>query len=227
MDLAANDVTNALQTVTGNLPDEAERPVVRKASSGSRAIIWIAVQGDQYSPPELTDIADRVVKTPLQVLPGVGDIIIGGQREYAMRIWLDPEKMAARNVDPSDVRRAIRANNLQLPAGRIEGDARQLTVLANAQMLDPRAYEKIVIHFVDGVPVRLGDVGSAELGASNYSTITRFNGEPTIGVGVVRQSRANELAVSDAVHALLPQLLQFFFNYPLIHRSRLSFKIRS
>lgn len=206
MDIAANEVTNALQTVAGNLPDEAERPRVRKARSGSLAIIWLAVQSGDYSPPELTDIADRLVKTPLQVLPGVGDIIVGGQREYAMRIWLDPEKMAARGVDPSDVRQAIMANNLQLPAGRVEGDARQLTVLADAQMLDPRDYEKIIVRNVDGALVRLGHIGSAELGASNYSTITRFNGEPTIGVGIVRQSRANELEVSDAVHGLLPEL---------------------
>jgi multidrug efflux pump len=208
IDLAAMDIQNAIQAVLGRLPPAAERPVVQKAQSGSRSLIWLVVQSERHSPADLSDIADRVVKTPLQVVPGVASIIIGGQRRYAMRVWLDPERMATRNIDPDDVRRAIVANNLQLPAGRIEGQTRQFVVLANAQIDDPRVYERIIVHQNgDGTaPVRLGDIGSVELGASNYNTITRFNGRPSIGVGVVRQSRANELDVSSAVHELLPEI---------------------
>lgn len=206
MDLAANDVTNAIQSALGDLPEDAERPIVRKASSGSRALIWIAVQGEGWKAPDLTDIADRIVKTPLQVLPGVGDIIIGGRRQYAMRLWLDPDKMAAHGVDPLDIRRTVEANNLQLPAGSIEGHSRQFKVLADAQIADPSVYEKLVIRYEADTPVRIADVGRVELAANNYGTVTRFNGEPTIGVGVVRQSRANELEVADAVHSMLPGL---------------------
>lgn len=107
IDEAATDVTNAVQAALGSLPEDAERPVIRKTNAASRALMWLAVRGDGYSPPELTDIADRIVKTPLQVLPGIANIIIGGQRKFAMRVWLDPEKMAARSVDPRDVRAAI------------------------------------------------------------------------------------------------------------------------
>jgi multidrug efflux pump len=206
MDLAANDVTNAIQAALTQLPDEAERPTVAKAAAGSRALIWLSVQGDGWAAPDLTDVAERIVKAPLQVLPGVADIVIGGRRKYAMRVWLDPDKMAAHRVDPSDVRRTILDNNLQLPAGAIEGDARQFKVLADAQIDDADVYENLIVRYDGDRPVRLRDVGRVELAANNYGTITRLNGKPTIGVGIVRQSRANELELSGRVLGMLPEL---------------------
>jgi multidrug efflux pump len=206
VDLAATDVQNAVQTIVGRLPPDTERPVVSKAEGGSRVLIWLSVRSNHHAAPDLTDIADRYVKTPLQVLPGVADIIIGGQRTYAMRIWLDPDAMAARGVDPGDIRRTIVQNNLQLPAGRIESHTRQFTVLTDAQIDDPKIYERLIVLKDGANVVRLGDIARVELGASSYHTVTRFNGEPTIGVGIVRQSRANELAVSEAVHDMLPQI---------------------
>lgn len=206
IDEATTDVTNAVQAALGDLPEDAERPIIRKASSGSRALMWLAVRGDGYSPPELTDIADRIVKTPLQVLPGIANIIIGGQRKFAMRVWLDPEKMAAREVAPRDIRAAILANNLQLPAGVIEGATRKFTVLADAQIKDPAVFENVVIRRDGDKVVRIGDVAEVELGADNYDTITRFKGRPVVGIGVVKTSVANELAVSDIVRATLPAI---------------------
>ncbi|MCB0219620.1 MAG: efflux RND transporter permease subunit [Chrysiogenetes bacterium] len=206
IDEAATDVNNAVQAALGKLPEDAERPVIRKASSGSRALMWLAVRGDGYSPPELTDIADRIVKTPLQVLPGIANIIIGGQRKYAMRIWLDPDKMAARGVDPRDVRNTILANNLQLPAGVIEGAARKFTVLADAQIADPHVFQDLVIRRDADQVIRIRDIAEVELGADNYNTITRYKGRPVVGIGVVKTSVANELAVSDVVRASLPTI---------------------
>jgi multidrug efflux pump len=206
MDLAANDVTNAIQRALAKLPAEAERPSVAKAASGSSALMWLSVQGEGWEAPDLTDVAERVVKTPLQVLPGVGEIIIGGLRKYAMRVWLDPDKMAAHRVDPTDIRRTIRDNNLQLPAGSIEGDARQFKVIADAQIDDPAVYEELVVRYERGRPVRIRDIGRVELAANNYGTITRLNGKPTIGVGIVRQSRANELELAGRIYAMLPSL---------------------
>ncbi len=206
IDLAATDVSNAVQRGLGDVPDEAERPVVRKAGANSRPIMWISVRGEGYSPVDLTDLADRVVKTPLQLLPGVAQVIIGGERRYAMRVWLDPAAMAAHGVDAVDVRQAIVDNNLQLPAGEIEAQSRKFTVEANALIDDPALYERIVIREVDERPVRLGDVGRVELGSENYQTITRFSSRPIVGVGIIRQSRANELAVSQAVRRALPEI---------------------
>jgi len=206
IDVAATDVSGAVQRALGRLPGRAERPVVRKSGANSRPIIWLNVNGDDYSPVDLTDIADRIVRTPLQLLPGVSRAIIGGERRYAMRVWLDPARMAARGVDALDVRRAIEESNLQLPAGEIEAAARKFTVRADAQIADPAGFESIVIREEGEVPVRIRDVGSVELGSESYQTITRFSRKDVVGVGIVRQSRANELAVSEAVRAALPEI---------------------
>jgi len=206
IDLAATDVSNAIQRGLRDLPEEAERPIVSKSGARSRPIMWLNVKGERYTPGDRTDLADRIVKTPLQVLPGVARAWIGGSRRYAMRIWLDPALMAARGVDAADVLRAIRENNLQAPGGELEAAARKFTVNVDAVIDDPRVYEQIVIREDDGIPVRIADVGRAELGAENYQVITRFSRTPTVGVGIVRQSRANELAVARAVREQLPEI---------------------
>ncbi len=206
IDTAATDVSNAVQTALGRLPAEAERPVVRKAGADTRPIMWLVMRSDRHTAIDLTDIADRYAKTPLQLLPGVATIIIGGQRTYAMRVWLDPARMAAMGVDPSDVRRTILENNLQLPAGEIEGASRKFVVLADAQIADPAVYERLVIRRDGGRVVRIADVGWVELGSANYNTITRFTQDPVISVGVVRQSRANELALTQSVREAIVEI---------------------
>jgi multidrug efflux pump len=203
LDLATNDVTNALQRSLGELPLEAERPVVAKAGANARPIMWLHVKGEGYPAEDLEDIAARIVKTPLQTLPGVANIFIGGRR-YAMRIWLDPERMAARGVDARDVRRAVLEGNLQISAGQIEGAARKFTVLGDASLDDPAIYEELILRDDGDRKLRIRDVGTVELGSTSYQTVTRFNGEPIVGVGVVRQSRSNELEVSRAVRAAMP-----------------------
>ncbi len=207
LDLAATDVSNAVQRVVGQLPQEAEQPVVSKNSAGgSGAIMWITLFGDDVSPEDKTDIAERLVKTPLQLLPGVAQVMIGGSRRYAMRIWLDPAKMAAREVDATDIRRAVQSNNLQVPAGQIQGQGRKFTVNVDAQIRDPMIFERLVIRRDGDQVVRISDVGWVELGSSNYDTITRSNGKPTVGIGIIPQSTANELEVAAAIRAALPDI---------------------
>jgi multidrug efflux pump len=206
IDEAATDVANAVQQVVGELPAEATHPVIRKLGAHAFPSTWLSVASERYSPHDLSDIADRIVKPPMQVLPGVGSVELGGERRYAMRIWLDPARMAAHRVDALDVQRAIRESNLQLPAGELEAEARKFTIDANARIDDPAAYEQIVLRKENGRLVRIGDVGWAELGSENYQYITRYSGRPIIGVGVARQSRANELEVARAVRAALPEV---------------------
>ena len=206
VDVAATDVSNSIQRALGDLPQEAERPIVRKAGANNTPIMFINVFGDAHSPVDRTDVADRLVKTPLQLLPGVSQAIISGERRYAMRIWLDPARMAALHVDPSDVRRAIQESNLQLPAGEIEAATRKFTINADARLADPEAFGAIVIREEAENPVRIRDVGWVELGSENYQIVTRFTARDTVGVGIVRQSRANELEVSDAVNARLEEV---------------------
>lgn len=200
VDLAATDVSNAVQRAVGDLPEAAERPVVRKSGTNSDPIIWINIQGEGYSPVDLTDIADRQVQSRMQLLPGVAQAIIGGERRYAMRIWLDPARMAALSIDALDIRRAIQESNLQLPAGELEANTRKFTINADAQLDSAADYESIVIRETDDMPIRLRDVGWAELGSENYYTITRYSAVPTVGIGIVRQSRANELDIADAIY---------------------------
>jgi len=206
IDEAATDVANAVQQAAGELPADSTHPVIRKLGAHSFPSTWLSVASERYSPPDLTDIADRIVKPPMQVLPGVGAVELGGERRYAMRIWLDPARMAAHRVDALDVQRAIRASNLQLPAGELEAEARKFTIDANARLDDPHAYEQIAVRKENGRLVRIGDIGWAELGSENYQYITRYSARPIIGVGVARQSRANELEVSRAVRAALPEV---------------------
>ncbi|HVS64160.1 MAG TPA: efflux RND transporter permease subunit [Thermoanaerobaculia bacterium] len=206
IDIAVTEVNTAVQQAIRELPQEAEQPIITKSRAESQPIIWISLLGEGYSAEDKTDILDRLVRTPLQLLPGVSRVIIGGQREYAMRVWLDPERMAALRVTAGDVRAAIRANNLQVPGGELEGSGRKFTVRVDAQVDDPRVFERLVIRRDGDQVVRIADVGRVELGSANYNTITRSNGEPTIGAGVVRQSTANELEVSRAVRAALPAI---------------------
>jgi len=201
LDLATTDVSNAVQRAVGDLPENAERPVVRKSGADSSPIIWINVYADDFSPADKTDIADRLVQSRMQLLPGVAQAVIGGERRYAMRIWLDPARMTAHSVDALDIRDAIKASNLQLPAGELEATTRKFTINADAQLADASDFGAIVIRETDDMPVRLRDVGWVELGSANYHTITRYSARPVVGVGIVRQSRANELEISDAVLA--------------------------
>ncbi len=206
LDRAASDVNNVIQSALGKIPQSAEKPIIAKSQANSQALMWIALQGNKYTPEELSDIADRLVKTPIQVLSGVGSVIIGGQRKYAMRIWLDPEKMAARNVDAQDVKKLILNSNLLLPGGKVEGETRKFNIYANAQIADPKVFENLVIRSENGILVRIKDIGSVELGSANYDTIVRYNGKPVVGVGVIKQSKANELKVAQEVKQLLPKI---------------------
>jgi multidrug efflux pump len=199
VDVAATDVQNAVQRALGQLPDATERPVIRKAGANASPIIFMNVLGKDYSQVDLTDVADRLVKTPLQLLPGVAQVLIFGERRYAMRIWLDPARMAARKVDALDVRRALQESNVQLPAGQLEAEARKFIINADAQLVEPEEFAAIVIREEDGVPVRIRDVGWVELGAADYQPVTRYSGEDVVGVAVVRQSRSNELEVAQRV----------------------------
>ena len=203
---AANDTRDRVARVRGVLPDEAEDPVVAKIEADAQAIIWLAFSSDRQSPLEITDYADRVVADQLKTLPGVASVIIGGERRYAMRLWLDPERMAALGVTVQDVEAALRSQNTELPSGRIESQTREFTVLAETDLKTPQAFERLIIRDSGGVLVRLADLGRAEIGAEDDRNIVRVNGRAAVGLGIVKQSTANTLAVAQAVKAELPRI---------------------
>ncbi|WP_455209138.1 efflux RND transporter permease subunit [Kaarinaea lacus] len=206
VDNAANDVRDRVARIRGVLPTEANDPVVAKVDADAQAIIWIAFFSDQHSPLEITDYADRYVKDRLQTLPGVASVIIGGERRYAMRIWLDRDRLAAYRLTPQDVELALREQNVEIPSGRIESRMREFTVFTETSLRTPEQFNQMIIRQVDDYPVRLKDVGYAALGAEDERNAVRVNGNPAVGLGVVKQSTANTLAVGQAVKAEIPNI---------------------
>src|SRR5512138_3598749 len=128
VDEAANDVRDKVSRVRGVLPREIDDPVISRVDANAQPIVWLALSSERYSGLELTDVADRILKERIQRLPGVGSVIIGGERRYAMRIWLDPLRMAAHNLTTQDVEAAVRRENAEIPAGRVEGSLREFSV---------------------------------------------------------------------------------------------------
>ncbi|MBD3219771.1 MMPL family transporter [bacterium] len=206
VDQAANDVRDRVSRIRGSLPREAEDPVIAKVDVDAQPIMWISLSSDRHSTLELSDLAERVLKDQLQRLPGVGNIFIGGERRYAMRVWLDPVQMAARGLTTQDVERAIAAANAEIPGGRVEGQEREFSVRTMGELQTPDEFARIIVRRDDENVVRLADVAEVEVGAEDERTVTRFNGTPSIGLGVVKQKNASTVAVAKEIRSALPRL---------------------
>lgn len=206
IEFASADVRDQLGRIRSQLPEDTDDPVIEKASSSSAPMMWIALKSDARNPLELTDFARRQLIDALSVVPGVARIQIAGERRYAMRVWLDPDRMAAHGVTPSEVAAKLNAENLELPGGRIESGTRELTVRADARMARPEQFSQLVLRSSAGGEVRLGDVARIELGAASYRTGMYVDGEPAVGLGVIRQSTANTLEVGQGVREALAHL---------------------
>ena len=206
LESATSDVRDRVSRVRGRLPDAVDEPVISKIEADAQAIMWIAFSSDRQGALEITDYADRIIKDRLQTLPGVASVIIGGERRYAMRIWLDRDRLAAYQLTAQDVEDALSKQNVEIPSGRIESKQREFTVLAQTDLQTPEQFKQLIIREVNGYSVRLADVGDAELGAADERNEVRVNGNPAVGLGIVKQSTANTLAVAEAVKAELPKI---------------------
>ncbi|MGH6734541.1 MAG: efflux RND transporter permease subunit [Methyloceanibacter sp.] len=207
-DYAAADIRDRVGRVRGRLPEEIEEPIIQKREADAQPILYLAFSSKRHSALEITDHADRYVKDQLQTLNGVAEVRLFGDRAYSMRIWLDPERLAAYQLTPQDVENALRRQNVEVPSGRIESLQREFTVLAETDLRTPEQFNDLIVKDANGYLVRLSDVGLAELGALDERRIVRFNGEPAIAVGVIKQATANPLEVSEAVNKLLPSILE-------------------
>ena len=201
VDQAASDVRAAVQAVTDDLPDEAEDPEIEKNDSQGDPILWMTMTSDTMSASELTDYADRFVTDRLETLDGVAAVQVYGDRPYAMRVWLQPEAMAARGVTANDVADALRGNNLELPAGQLENDARTYLLRTETRLSSVAEFEDLIVTTTGAGRVTLGDVARIEIGSETDDTEFRSNGETALGIGVLRQSAANTLSISTAVRA--------------------------
>lgn len=206
VDIAANDVRDAISRVNNELPDEADPPVVRKADSDARPMMWVTLRSDIWDSAQLSDYADRVLADRLAVVDGVADVRIGGERRYAIRVWLDRERLAARDITVAEVERALRANNVELPAGSVDSSTRNFTVRAEGRLATVDEFRELVIRRDGNQLLRLGEVADVQMGVESDVGQLRANGQTAIGLGVIRQSKANTVAVSDAVRAELEKI---------------------
>ena len=208
VDAASNDVRDRVARARGRLPPETDDSVVAKVEADAQAILWIAFYSGRHSALEISDYADRYIADLFKTLPGVASVIIGGERRFAMRVWIDRERLAAYGLAVQDVEAALRRQNVELPSGRIESKEREFTVLAETDLRTPAQFNELIISDIKGYPIRLRDVGRAELGAQDERNIVRVNGQPAVGLGIVKQSTANTLAVANEVKAVLPRVEQ-------------------
>jgi multidrug efflux pump len=202
---AASDVRDRVARGRGQLPDEVREPVVQKAEADAQPIIFIAFLSEKHDRLQLFDYADRTVKDRLQALPGVAFVRMFGSR-YTMRLWLDPERLAAYGLTPQDVEDALRRQNVEVPAGRVESSAREFTVLSETDLRTEQDFNNLIIRQSGGFLVRLSDIGEAKLGAGNERFATRYKGQDAIAMAIVKQSAANPLDVSKAVQAELARM---------------------
>ena len=228
-DLAAVDVQNRVQQALGRLPNEVKVTgvTVKKNSSAFVLAFGLYSENGEYDPVFISNYADRYIVDGLKRVEGVGDIVLFGERKYSMRIWLDPARLAARGLTASDVSRALQEQNLQVAAGQIgqqpapAHQSYQLSIRASGRLKDASEFDRIILKTgTDGTLVQLKDVGRAELGAEDYSTITRLNGKPAIGIGVLQLPNANALDVGDRAKKEIEQLSR---NFPPGLKAQLAF----
>jgi multidrug efflux pump len=200
-DSAAADVRDKVARARGKLPDTIDEPIIAKVEADSQPIIYIAVQAGSLTPLEASDYVKRYVQPRLSVLPGAADVRIFGERQVSMRVNLDRTRLAAYKLTVQDVEDAIRRQNAEIPAGRIESSAREFTVVAETDVRLPEQFNNLIVANVAGYPVRIRDVGLAEIGPVDERIISRFNGNSSLNVGVIKQAVANPLDLSNAVRA--------------------------
>jgi multidrug efflux pump len=207
IDAAANDIRDRVSAIVDDLPEEAEPPDIQKQDSNEDVIMWLNLAGDGMSIPELTDYARRYLMDRFSVLDGVARVRVGGGQEYAMRIWLDRRELAARKLTVADVEAALRAENLELPAGSIDSENRQFTVRTQRSFLTAQDFAQLVLaRGDDGYLVRLADVARVVRGTTEDRLFFRGNGVPMVGIGITKQSTANTLAVAKAAKAAMERI---------------------
>jgi multidrug efflux pump len=205
-DAAAADVRDKVSRVRQKLPQDIDEPVIAKVEADAFPVIWLALSSDTHDALQLSDLANRIAKPVLQTAPGAADVRVFGERRYSMRIWLDPDRLAAYRLTVQDVEDALRRSNLEVPAGRIESGQREFNVTAATDLQRAADFAQMAIKTVNGLPVRLGDVARVAEGPQDERTSVRLNGRDAISLGVIRQATANPLVLSAGVRERLDKL---------------------
>lgn len=205
-DSAAADVRDKVSRVRQRLPQGIDEPVIAKVEADAFPVIWLALNSETHTPLQLSDMANRIAKPLLQTAPGAAEVRIYGERRYAMRVWIDPDRLAAFRLTVQDVEDALRRSNLEVPAGRIESSQREFNVTAATDLRTVGQFRDITIRTVNGQPIRLGDVARVVQGPQDERSSVRLNGRDTVSLGVIRQATANPLELSAAVRSMLEKV---------------------
>jgi multidrug efflux pump len=203
LETAANDVRDKVSQAQRLLPRDVDPPVVAKADADANPIMMLVIKSTKRSLLELSEIAELTFKEQLQTIPDVSAVMIWGQKRYAMRLWLDPAKLAGYSMTPLDVRNAIGRENVELPSGSVEGNTTELTIRTLGLMTTPAEFNNLIIKQVGDQVVRVSDIGRAELGPEDIRGIMKMNGVPMVGVAIVPQPGANHIDIADEVYKRL------------------------
>ena len=206
METAANDVRDKVSRAQRQLPRDVDPPTVSKADADANPILVVTLQSEGRSMLDLSEVADLTVKERLQTISGVSAIDIWGEKRYAMRLWLDPERLAANGLTPIDVRNAISSENVELPSGRLEGNTIELTIRTLGLMTTSEEFNNLIIKRNGNQIVRFRDVGRAELDAEDYRRVMKMNGIPMVGLGIIPQPGANHIDIADEVYKRMEQM---------------------
>ena len=200
-DSAAADVRDKVSRVRNRLPAEVIEPVIAKVEADSQAVLNVTVRAGSLNALETTDYVNRYIKPRLSVVAGVAEVRVWGERPVSMRINIDRARLAGYKLTVQDVEDALRRQNAEIPAGRIESSTREFTVVAETDVRTPDAFGQLIVANVGGLPVRIRDIGAVAIGALNERTISRFNGQSSLNIGIIKQATANPLDLSTEVRA--------------------------
>ncbi len=207
-DSAAADVRDKVSRVRQRLPQGIDEPVIAKVEADAFPVVWIVLHSEIHNRLQLSDMANRLAKPVLQTAPGAAEVRVYGERKYAMRVWLDPDRLAAYRLTVQDVEDALRRSNLEVPAGRIESLQREFNVTAATDLQTVQQFRDVAVRSVGGQVIRLGDVAEVVEGPQDERSSVRFNGIDSISLGVIRQATANPLELSAGVRQLLDRVRQ-------------------
>ncbi len=208
LETAANDVRDRVSRSMSSLPPDAEPPVVSKADADAFPIVFLNVNSERRNLLDLTSIADNIFKERLQTISGVSSVQIWGSKEYAIRMWMDPIKLAAYDLTPIDVRNALNRENIELPSGSIEGNNTELTIRTMGRMTEVEEFNNLIIKETAGNTIRFRDIGRAELGPQNERTILKRDGVPMVGVVAIAQPGANQLEIAEEFFSRVENIKQ-------------------
>ncbi|RYG60562.1 MAG: efflux RND transporter permease subunit [Alphaproteobacteria bacterium] len=205
-DDAAAEVRDKVSRARGRLPDDVDEPIIAKVEADSSPIIWLVLSSDNLSGAQLSDLADRYVQDRVQTLEGVAEVNIFGTRTYAMRIWLDPLKLAAYDLTAEDIATVLERQNVDVPSGKIEGASREFTVQSTTDLNTAEQFRAMVVATRNGAQIKLADVATVNVGVADDTTTFRYMGKQTVALGIVKQAVANPLDISTALKEVLPDI---------------------